>query len=173
MSTLHIYNDEDTAGDRAALDRAPGRMSAPVTRWGCHRIAGLVSILNHHLAMKHRFDRVVIDTHGAPGTICFGRDDVHVDFWLRSAANIQTGLCTPGAQVYFSGCNVAEGEDGWAFLEGAAAFWMKGAGGCVSGWTSVGFADVVFSTGRTWHPWGRHRQLWADARGRFQRRSES
>ncbi len=167
MSTLHIYNDEDTVADRCALDRAPGRMSMPVSRWGCHRAASLTSILNHHLAAGHTFDRVVIDTHGAPGVIGFGDDDVTVEYWLRGAANIRTGLCTPGAHVYFSGCNVAEGADGWAFLEGAAAFWLKGAGGRTSGWTSVGFADAVFSTGRVWHPWGTHRIVHADSSGRL------
>jgi hypothetical protein len=172
MTVLHIFNDENTAGDRVALDRSFGAAHGRVVRWGCPSVAHFVHVLNHHLAAKDRFDRVVIDTHGGPGLISFGRGDVDIGFWLRSAARIQTGLCAPGGVVYFSGCNVAEGQDGWGFLEGAAAFWLKGAGGRVSGWTSVGLADIIFSTGRVWHPSGRHRTLWADQNGRYLRRAE-
>jgi hypothetical protein len=173
MSTLYIYNDEDTASDRAAFDRVFAASEFPVVRWGCRSVGQFVSVLNHHMAQSQRFDHVVIDTHGAPGVISFGPGHVTVSFWLQGAARCHTGLCNPGGHVYFSGCNVAEGADGWGFLEGAAAFWLKGAGGRVSGWTSVGFADTLFGTGRIWHPTGSHRTIWADANGRYQRRAGS
>ncbi|MBL9051621.1 MAG: hypothetical protein JNK19_16035 [Tabrizicola sp.] len=172
MTILYIYSDGDTVAERPGRDRWPKSTFGEVVRWGCRSAAQFVSVLNHQLATQQRFQHVEIRTHGAPGLIGFGRDDIDIGFWLRSAARIQTGLCVPGGVVHFSGCNVGEGQEGWGFMEGAAAFWLKGAGGRVSAWRSVGFSDAFFGTGQVWHPTGGHRTLWVDANGRYLRRAD-
>lgn len=41
--------------------------------------------------------------------------------------------------MIFAGCNVADGEDGWKFLERAGKLFLRTGGGYTLGWTSLGF----------------------------------
>jgi hypothetical protein len=74
------------------------------------------------------------------------------------------------ARVYFNGCNVAEGHEGWKFLEAAAATFLTSVGGEVFGQTSLGESNPF--SGHVVHFWGTTRTLYVDKSGRIVERFE-
>lgn len=108
------------------------------------------------------FQNAVFTTHGNSGMIFFA--DRYID-----ANELYHGFYHDGlerlfpfknAKVYFGGCNVAEGDDGWGFLKAAALTFLRYAGGSAIGWTSAGFSAP------TWVPWvgGHQGHAWGDTR---------
>ena len=105
--------------------------------------------------------------------------------------------------MYFGGCNVAEGDAGWQFLEAAGRVFLRSAGGVVFGHDSAGLAvrlrapipglfgavgEVlgVFGfhsalggglrslyKGQTFHPWGATRYVTVAPGGTIIKREES
>ena len=70
-------------------------------------------------------------------------------------------------RVYFDGCNVAEGNYGWLFLQEIAKA-LCGAGGVVFGWTSKGYALSAWghtAPHKWFHPWGKVRYVVAKPGG--------
>jgi hypothetical protein len=158
MGLLHIYDSSDwrirqTAGQRGVLDVCAisnGNELEP--RLNRLRDAGFV------------FDRILFETHGSPGRIDFGRLGINAAFW-QNARGRWNDLTAANARIYFNGCNVAEGNDGWAFLEAAAGAFMTSGGGEVFGQTSVGFGNPF--NGHVVHLWGSTRRLFVDNYGRI------
>ena len=112
------------------------------------------------LSQGKRFNSIVFTTHGAPGLIKL--DDDIVD--ARTIQNVFANhglerLLLPGSRVYFAGCNVADKEAGWNFLETAARVFFKGSGGTAFGWTSYGFSAerTLGLIKNIVHVWGRTR----------------
>ena len=67
-----------------------------------------------------------------------------------------TGCFETKRKIYFDGCNVAEGKDGWDFLAAAGETFLR-SGGITMGWTSLGSGMpgwVPFIGGHTEHFWG-------------------
>lgn len=79
-------------------------------------------------------------------------------------------LVTTNARIYFNGCNVAETNSGWEFLETAAGVFMTSGGGQVFGQTSVGFGNPF--NGHVVHLWGSTRTLFVDSNGNITERFE-
>ena len=165
MALLHIYDSSDwrirfTAARRGVIDNI-----------AASSVGDLVSGLDALAARGARFDRILFETHGSPGEIYF--DDEAIDAkWIRD--NLLTRhyetLCPPATRVYFNGCNVAENKEGWAFLEAAAALFLKVHGGSVFGQTSVGLANPF--NGHVVHLWGDVRTLYVAPGGRIIERFE-
>jgi hypothetical protein len=85
-------------------------------------------------------------------------------------------LFRTSGRVYFAGCNCADGDDGWAFLEAAGAIFLRSGGGQAFGWTSLGFAVPSFfrpSGGHAVHLWGDVRSANFDFHGNLVGRFEN
>jgi hypothetical protein len=105
------------------------------------------------------FESMLFTTHGAPGAIALSREIVGREEWLNEfyGEKFETLFPFPFARIYFDGCNVAEGEAGWQFLEATGLTFLRAWGGAVLGWTSLGFgvpSFVPFIGSHTVHPWG-------------------
>lgn len=163
MALLHIYDSSDsmivqTANARGAANRLPvasGNNLAPA--------------LDGLLATGSTFDRILFETHGSPGRISFGGSYIDAGWW-RAIPGRYNRLTTTNSRVYFNGCNVAEGQNGWSFLEAAAAVFMQTGGGQIFGQTSLGFGNPF--NGHVVHLWGSTRTLFIDANGRITERFE-
>jgi hypothetical protein len=163
MSLLHIFDASDsrivqTANARGALHRVPIDN------------ADLITPLDALLSARTSFDRVLFETHGCPGKIFFSGKYVNADWFRAVIPRGYTRLTTADARVYFNGCNVAEGADGWRFLEAAAALFLTPGGGEVFGQTSLGFGNPF--DGHVVHLWGSTRTLFVDFSGRIVERFE-
>jgi hypothetical protein len=144
MAKLYIY-DGTSEIDR---DQADGRFDGEK---GVAQV-GVVSKEDLHLQLsglkagKMQFDRCVIQTHGNSGYIVFGDD--RIDYSMLAAfKNRYQSLFSAGAHLYFDGCNVAQGERGWEFLQTAGEVFLKSGGGVVTGFTNAGIGLPG------WIPW--------------------
>src|SRR5205085_10190846 len=88
------------------------------------------------------FQNAVFAFHGKPGTLRANGDDFGARQWrLYFAGHGHERLFpSPLSKIYFPGCDVAAGEEGWKFLEAAGSVLLRGLGGLAYGWTSLGFA---------------------------------
>lgn len=156
MPLLHIYDSSDwtirlTAKARGVADRLPIFSSTD-----------LVPALDRLLAAGRTFDRILFETHGGTGIIGFDDPtDIDAAWWSR-IKNRYNRLTTTDARVYFNGCNVAEGEEGWRFLEAAAGVFLTKGGGQIFGQNSSGFANPF--NGHTVHFWGSTRSVFVDVK---------
>lgn len=87
------------------------------------------------------FQNCVVTTHGGPGQIRFGTDELTAYGWYTQfySRGFYKLFPASNANVYFAGCEVAAGPSGWRFLEAAARSLVRGAGGWAVGWTSTGW----------------------------------
>ena len=160
MALLHIYDATDekirqTAEKRGVLTRKP------VTN-----VADMIDVFDKIRASGTRFDRCLFETHGSPGEIWFGEEELtagYIENYLTSRYWDQ--IFQPGSRIYFNGCNVAEGDGGWKFLNAAAKSFIKAFGGTVFGQTSVGFGNPF--NGHVVHLWGDTRTLYVESGGRI------
>jgi len=121
-------------------------------------IAYLRGRLRILLREGYTFDDVVFTTHGNKGRIFFGNEVIHSDDWYNPdwyAAGYDRLFPGRHTRIYFTGCNVAESELGWKFLEGAVRSLCQNTGGVSLGWTSAGF---------NWLPSGHVKHLWGSTR---------
>ena len=165
MALLHIYDSSDSFIRETAWRRAvPDHIAAD------NPIA-LVAALDDLVKAGSTFDRVLFETHGAPGLIAFGTVPIDAGWLLAAISNNYTQIVTANAKVLFNGCNVAEGAEGWKFLYAAAKLFLTPGGGQVIGQTSVGWGNPI--SGHVIHFWGDTRSLLVDFSGRVVERFES
>ncbi len=129
----------------------------------------LVSLLNQGTRLKS----LVFVSHGRPGAIRIDDDTVDAKSLTNFFSNHSLQwLMAESGKVYFAGCNVADEEAGWKFLEAAAQVFLSGSGGKAFGWTSYGFGfnrsfglvpNIV-------HVWGRPRYVYMSADGKTLKR---
>ncbi len=165
MALLHIFdsthwNIRESAWARGGTDKL-----------GITSIDNLVSELDRLVSDGRTFDRVLFETEGNAGMIFFDNECITANWWGgRPLGRQWSSITTANARVYFNGCNVAEGDCGWAFLEAVAAVLLTPGGGEVFGQTSVGFANPF--SGHVIHLWGSTRTLFVDYNGRILERFE-
>lgn len=115
------------------------------------------------------YSRVVFDTHGNKGMIFFKHEAVLWGDVSRIFGGVDYGRIFPSfTRVYFDGCNVAEGDFGWLFLQEIAKALCGKGGGVVFGWTSKGYALSVWghtAPHKWFHPWGKVRYVVAKPGG--------
>lgn len=162
---LYIY-DKTSVEDRRQAD---GRFNAGIYAYeDVHTIPvtseqDLMGQLDDLVRRHATFERALFQTHGHPGGIWINNDLVTAlgllnDFAPRSYFR----LFPAPARIYFDGCNVADTDDGWAFLAAAGSTFLRFAGGEVMGFTSLGFGMpgwLPFIGGHTLHVWGDNRKL--------------
>ena len=154
---LHIYDVTD-----------------PVIRWTVERRAepnklGVISAqdlengLDHLLATGQTFDRILFETHGSPGCLWFQNSPVGPSQLVKYGRFSR--LTTSGARIYFNGCNVGDGAEGWKFLNFAAAALIVPHTGKVVAQTRVGFGN--FYNGHVVHLASDTRAIEVMADGQF------
>lgn len=152
MGLLHIYDDDDFR-----MSIMPKRRDAQATVPVAGGPLKLVEHLDAIVKSGWHFNRVLFETHGGPGVIGFGKEDIDAR-WLRSLnGRGYEAICEANTRLYFNGCNVAEGDDGWDFLRAAAEVFLIANGGIAFGHTSSGFANPL--DGHVVHPWGDTRHV--------------
>lgn len=157
MPTLHIYDSSDshirqTANARGLAERRP-----------IPSVDHLVADLDRLVAGQARYDRILFETHGSPGMAAFGHRSINAAWWRGVRNRNYHKLTRPNARIYFNGCNVAETDAGWDFLEAAAVTLLSG-GGEVFGQTSRGYGNPF--NGHVVHFWGSTRRLLVGFDGR-------
>ena len=102
------------------------------------------------------FQNAVFRTHGCSGAIWFGDDYINAEKWYALFHHCRYERLCPfkDSKLYFAGCNIAEGAEGWRFLEAAARSLRSG--GIAIGWTSLG---VSLASRPSIHFWGDTRQV--------------
>jgi hypothetical protein len=108
------------------------------------------------------FGSAVFITHGGSGKLRIDGDDLGVNQWqwYFNGKGHEKLFPKPDSKLYFAGCNVAEGDDGWKFLEAAGTVLLRQAGGLSYGWTSLGIAAPSYLRGIGGHAV----HLWGDVR---------
>jgi hypothetical protein len=72
--------------------------------------------------------------------IFFNHQAIHASTLRTSFANRgYENLFPDGGKILFGGCNVAEDDAGWGFLEAAASLFFPRQVGLTLGWTSTGY----------------------------------
>ena len=159
MALLHIFDGSNgliwqTADARGEVNQLP--------------VSDVGDLLSALLGLKRQgasYDRILFETHGSPGKIWFGDQAVSTQFWRSSKTLNFSSIVKHGARIYFNGCNVAEGNEGWKFLASAAEVFLNPGGGEIFGQTSIGFGNPF--TGHVVHLWGTTRVLYVDGSGRI------
>ncbi len=163
MALLHIYDSSDkgivlTANVRGSANKLPITDANK-----------LESELLSLISAGSRFSQILFETHGVSGKIFFNGVSINADYWKTCKGRFNS-LTTANARIYFNGCNVATGADGWKFLESAAGAFISSGGGEVFGQTSFGIGNPL--NGHVVHLWGTTRRLFIDNNGRIVERFE-
>lgn len=135
---LYIY-DKTSFHDRL---QAAGRFDLADTGVVTLPVGSIPEVLNgldQLVAQRATFDRMLVQTHGNTGRVWFGDDVVWNDTWAsRFAGRSYDKLFPAPSRIYFDGCDIADSRLGLEFLRAAGRVFLKGMGGEVIGWTSMG-----------------------------------
>ncbi|MGH6928215.1 MAG: hypothetical protein ACREEV_07855 [Dongiaceae bacterium] len=105
-------------------------------------MAGLCPALDRLVAQRLTFDRCVFTTHGNKGMIFFADSHNYVDVERlgKLAGRGYERIFPTFSRIYFTGCNVAESDAGWAFLRKAGEIFLRLGGGYVFAHDTKGYS---------------------------------
>lgn len=175
MKKLYIY-DQTSEIDR---DQADGRFDGeknidamPVTS-----IGDLRTQLSQLVASNTSYDRILFQTHGFPGGIAIKKAALNTATLHKHFTGLGLDkIAGKNARIQFDGCNVAQGQDGWTFLETAGRIFLQSGGGYAAGWTSLGTGIngwIPWIGGHTLHFSGGFRRVFFDINGKVTGRRDS
>lgn len=149
--TVHFWSDIPGKFSRSFEDGGVGH--ADEEGGFALEVHGLVELELH--LHNFAYDSIDVDkadfhTHGSPGSISLGGDDLDFKTLERFMSKGYDQIFNAKAEVEFHGCNVAEGFRGEFFLIRFGQTFLKKKGGTVSGNDSAGFN--IGNEGA--HPWG-------------------
>lgn len=134
---LFIFDTNDSDN----FDQAVVRFRPYEVEWiGADGEKELMTKLDLLVKRRATFDRVLVQTHGYPGVLKFGKYDlwswiIERDYGPR---NYHT-LFPTFTRIYFDGCNVGYGGPGDSFLNAVGQTFLKMGGGEAMAWTSPGY----------------------------------
>lgn len=173
---LYIHGDEPRHARHDESEGIAGMVQAMDTiKLGAKSLRELHAGLAGLVAQGKTFRRVLVMTHGSPGSISFGNDRISSSALLSGfAGKGYESLFPKTTKVYFSGCSVAASPAGWQFLESFGQVLLK-AGGYTMGWTSTGYGwndtfSRLFLGGHSLHFSGDVRHVLFDVGGRVTER---
>jgi len=144
---LWIYDASiDVFSDMLSANKRPDTYILPVKgKLGANgkgAIPMMADLFDMLVRDRVTFQSAVFMFHGGSGKLRADGDDFGVKQWQWYFANHGHERLFPNAdsRLYFPGCDVADGEEGWKFLEAAGSVLLRGHGGLSYGWTSLGFA---------------------------------
>ncbi len=152
---LHVYDTSDWVGRRQYEGGSDDTYSIGIS----DGVAQFKSELDKLLASGKIFQKCVFTTHGNKGAIFFNHQQITAYELYKNfnAPHYEKLFPFRDVKLYFDGCNVAEGDDGWKFLEAAGRTFLRKGGGHVMGWTSAGIglpSVIPWIGGHTEHLWG-------------------
>ena len=152
---LYIYDNSD----RVDRSQADGQFSQKddVYTVSVGSTQELVNALDKCISDKLTFTHALFQTHGSPGYIYFGDEKIYAGNLAKLPSKNYQRLFPLYAVIYFDGCNVAAGDEGYKFLLQAGKVFLLNHGGKTLGWTNleVGIPGwFPISGGHTVHPFG-------------------
>jgi hypothetical protein len=166
-SKLYVYDsssDIDRNQEKVRFSKQEGLVTL-----GVGSRAELLRGLDGLVANGNTFTRVLFQTHGHSGGIWFGDDFItSYAFATPDFLGKYERLFPNRTKMYFDGCNVAAGDDGWNFLAESGRVLLRLGGGITMGYTSLGIAMpsfVPFISGHTVHLTGNLRAIQFGAGG--------
>jgi len=160
---LWIYDEtESILRYMVAANDRPDTYLMPITKKHKTALITLREWLDILVKDGVTFGAAVFNSHGRPGTIGLDGSKITAFEWKTFFAGrgYETLFPSANSKVYFVGCDVADGNDGWEFLEQAGRVFLGGAGGECYGWTSLGFAMPSY----LWGVGGHAVHLWGNIR---------
>jgi hypothetical protein len=155
---LHIYDASDRSIRLTAWIRRNSSMFASVYPVPVDDgLPGLRRALDKLVSARKTFQHCVFETHGHVGGISFrheGLEASNIVAWLGSRGYER--LFPLWSRIYFNGCNIADDDGGWDFLDAAGKIFLHLGGG-----------ETFAQTGRgTLLPWdylnGHIHHFWSD-----------
>lgn len=156
-----IYDSKDTG---IGMSVSTATDYAKKYGWTAVGVGSLQELRDALDAMKTnnvRLERLLVTTHGSPGSISFGGQSLSVANigWVTGRG--YEDLFEPGARVFLDGCNVAEGAAGSGFLRKLGETFFIKASGSIGASTSAGLGNP-FGAG-VFHLWGETKRLYFQA----------
>jgi Domain of unknown function (DUF4347) len=149
--TVHFWSDIPGKWSRSSESGAEGHAEEEGgLALEVHGLGELELHLHNFAYDSIDVDKADFHTHGGPGSISLGGDDLDFQTLERFRSKGYDQIFNAKAEVEFHGCNVAEGFRGEFFLIRFGQTFLKRNGGYVSGNDSAGF-NV---TNEAVHPWG-------------------
>jgi hypothetical protein len=139
---LHIYDAESISIRATAWARRNSGighlLTYPVPVVG--GIRGLQGALDKLVADGETFQRALFETHGGVGHISFDGERIDADVLRSMYRGRGYEKIFPWAlsKIYFNGCAIADGNDGWSFLDTAGSVFLRMAGGVTLAQTGPG-----------------------------------
>jgi hypothetical protein len=165
---LWIY-DKAEFSDAVEANRGLDTITIPIEKQSDH--TGLTTLGETLDTLVHngiRCWKVVFYTHGSPGLIRLAGSDIDANI-IRNIQRFSPHRIFAGpGRLYFAGCNCADGEAGWKFLENAGSVFLRSLGGESFGWTSLGLSFpswVPLIGGHAEHLLGNTRHVFIGAGG--------
>lgn len=125
---------------------------SPPHEWVLGGCKELLTALDNLVAKRMTFRRVIFSTHGNQGQIYIGDEAIDAKVLRETFSGRNYGQLFPlFTRMCFDGCNVAAGNEGWAFLETAGQVFLPSFGGVAFGYASYGLAVPWY---HTVHPGG-------------------
>lgn len=154
MNRAHIWSDvpDDWRASSSGDANEHADEEGGIVR-NVNTISELLKLFNGWLDAEESFDILDFHTHGGPGVIYIGSEELNVGNLRRLSTSRINEIFNNDAQIVFNGCNVGEGHQGEWFLLRFGKLMLKGGGGKVIGNTGLGIADAFFS-GDVFHPFG-------------------
>jgi hypothetical protein len=151
--TVYIYSataEDLEKGEPGAIGRKRAD-ELGVRGIGVTCLAELKAELTKLRAASVQIDRLITETHGGPGVLAFGNDQLNVTTLGGFRGQGFEDLFTAGARVFLMGCSIAGEQSGRNFLmEFAKVFLFKG-GGRVGASTSTGYSLGVSWASKEYH----------------------
>jgi Domain of unknown function (DUF4347) len=149
--TVHFWSDIPGKFSRSS---EPGAVGHAEEEGGfALEVNGLIELESHLHNLAYDsidVDKADFHTHGCPGSISLGGDDLNFQTLERFVSKGYDQIFNAKAEMEFHGCNVAEGFRGEFFLIRFGQTFLKRKGGTVSGNDSAGFNIGNEAA----HPWG-------------------
>ena len=134
MADLYFYDSTDSRKTREA--QAVGRDQNYTVR-GVTGFGEVLTSLDEYISQNLSFSTIYFGTHGTPGSMFLPNGSLTT----TNASSLATRSNIFGDQrrVLFLGCSVAEGDDGWRFLDAIGRYFVRD--GLVGGSTSSTFGE--------------------------------
>jgi hypothetical protein len=166
--TVHLYDPTDNCERRrgyaaeycsSLIDSVidPATCAAPqyTVYTPVKSVGDIDAELNRIGGLGGKISSLLIHSHGAPGRVCIPIKPPTVCLAATNVSQLKSACqraMAPGANVFFLGCNIAEGPQGEAFLRVAGPHMLGVGGGLMFAATSVTLSFPI--AGQLLPPWG-------------------
>ena len=120
MADLYFYDSTDSRKTREA--QAVGRDQRYTIR-GVTGFGEVLTALDEYISQHRTFSTIYFGTHGSPGAMFLPNGSLTTT--NASSLATRSGIFEGQGRVLFLGCSVAEGDDGWRFLEAIGRFFVR------------------------------------------------